>query len=528
MKPQFDPQSQMFNTSQRRRILAASISANLFANVSMSGLNVALPVIEKALDLSAVVMVWVASSLLLATAASIAPVARLADVWGRRQTTILGLTIIITASAACGLATGAAGLLSGRVLMGLGMAMVMAATMAMAAAVYPPDRRGMVFGYIVSAVYIGLAAGPGLCGLLVELLGWPSVFWLTSLSLILPLALLLSVGSKVPRSNNCNKPWLRCSDFSRQQSGKKPERLARTCHSYCCAGPKVDKAPAEAAGRHYDYLGAGLWMLSLSLIFIGLPNLLRPSGPVLVLGGLLVGLAFVRRQLAVDRPLMDVRLFADSRRFRWASLAAFTAYCSAMGAIFLMGLYLQYIKGFSPKEAGFFLMVQPLVQALLTPLTGRLSDSRDPGRIAAVGLAITTIAVLMIALGLSKDTSLVYILVALVVFGVGFAAFAAPNSNAVMSSVTTDKLGVASGVITATRLVGQISSLSFTALVFSLMIGVGRMGPELFPDFIRAARFCFLVFAPMCFLGAIVSLIGDQGRGGTRNHLIREPQVMES
>lgn len=105
MQPQFVPQSQLFSPSQRRRILAASISANLFANVSMSGLNVALPAIENALDLSAVVMVWVASSLLLAT-------------------------------------------------------------------------------------------GPGLCGILVELLGWPSVFWLTSLSLALPLALLLSVGAR--------------------------------------------------------------------------------------------------------------------------------------------------------------------------------------------------------------------------------------------------------------------------------------------------------------------------------------------
>lgn len=486
MNPQFDPQSQQFSPSQRRRILAASISANLFANVSMSGLNVALPAIEKALGLSTVVMVWVASSLLLATAASIAPAARLADVWGRRQTTILGLAIIIAASAACGLATGSVGLLTGRVLMGLGMAMVMAATMAMAAAVYPPDRRGMVFGYIVSAVYIGLAAGPGLCGILVELLGWPSVFWLTSLSLTLPLVLLLSVGSR----------------------------------------EKITTAPSF--DRHYDYLGAALWMLSLSLIFIGLTNLLTASGPGLLMGGFLVGLAFVRRQLAVDKPLMDVRLFANSRRFRWSSLAAFTAYCSAMGAIFLMGLYLQYIKGFSAKEAGFFLMAQPLVQALLTPLAGRWSDSRDPGRIAALGLAITTAAVLMIAFGLSKETSLVYILASLVVFGVGFAAFAAPNSNAVMSSVSVDKLGVASGIITATRLTGQISSLSFTALVFSFMIGAGQIGPELFPDFIRAARFCFMAFAPMCFLGAIASLIHDQGRGGVQGRLVSQPQAMES
>lgn len=143
-------------------------------------------------------------------------------------------------------------------------------------------------------------------------------------------------------------------------------------------------------------------------------------------------------------------------------------------------------------------------------------------------MGITTAAVLMIAFGLSTDTSLAYILASLAVFGVGFAAFAAPNSNAVMSSVSMDKLGVASGIITATRLTGQISSLSFTALVFSFMIGAGQMGPELFPDFIRAARFCFMVFAPMCFLGAIASLIRDRDQSGTQASLVHQPQTVES
>ena len=466
----FSQKFQSVSYSCRRRVLTAAISANLLANVSLSGLNVALPAMEKALNLSAVVMVWVSSSLLLATAASIAPAARLADLWGRRQCTILGLIIVIAASAACGLATGPAALLIGRGLMGLGLALVMAATMAMAAAVYPPDRRGMVFGYIVSAVYIGLAAGPGLCGVLVEFTGWPGVFWLTSLTLLLPLALLLSVG---PEADG-------------------------------------DAAGARSVGwSSFDYVGAGLWMAALSLIFIGLTNILSRQGLLLSLAGFLAGLLFARRQLWVARPLMDVRLFSESRRFRWSSLAAFAAYCSAMGAIFLMGLYLQYVKGFTPREAGFFLMVQPLVQALLTPVAGRLSDSRDPGRIAAAGLAITTMAVLMIALGLSADSGLAYILTSLIIFGIGFASFAAPNSNAVMSSVGASRLGVASGIITATRLSGQISSLSFTALVFGLIMGPGRIEAEMIPDFIRATRLCFMVFAPMCFLGAIASLVRD-------------------
>ncbi len=449
----------------RRRILWAAVSANLFANVSLSGLNVALPAMEKSLGLSAVTQVWVSSSLILATAAAIAPVARLADTWGRRKTTLLGLFIVITASIFCALAWNAPVLILGRALTGLGLAMVFASTMAMAASVYPAGQRGLVFGYIVSAVYVGLATGPGLCGALVEIFGWTSVFWLTALTMLPPFFLL--------------------------------------------SGLKYDWA--EAKGQSYDYFGALLWALALGLIFIGLTRLTRPEGLLMTaLGALLAG-GFVWRQLKSERPLMDMSLFFSNRRFAWASLAAFIAYLSAMGSIFLLNLYLQYVQGLSPREAGLFLMLQPTVQALLTPLAGRLSDNRDPGRLAAVGLGLTTVAVLMLSLGLGQNTSQAYLLTALVIFGVGFAVFAAPNSNAFMSSVPAGQLGVASGIITATRLIGQIFSLSFTSLVFSQMIGTGRISPELYPDFIRAAKFCFLVFAPACFLGALISLIRDKG-----------------
>ena len=451
-------------SSFRGRILWAAITANLFANVSLSGVNVALPAIQKSLGLSAVAQVWVSSSLLLATTAAIAPVARLADIWGRRKTAVSGLVLLIVFSAVCALAQNAAWLLSGRVMMGVGLAMIFASTMAMAASVYPPGSRGLVFGYIVSAVYVGLALGPGVCGLLVDLLGWPSLFWLTSAIMVLPFAILVSVRNE----------W------------------------------------AEARGEKYDYGGAALWIVALSLIFIGLTRLGEPSGRLMTGAGLILGFIFVAGQFKAAKPLTDLRLFVESRRFLWSSLAAFAAYLSAMGSIFLLSLYLQYVKGLSPKEAGFYLMLQPTVQALLTPLAGRLSDNFDPGRLSAAGLILTTAAVLMLSLGLDSETGLTYILVTLGIFGAGFAIFAAPNSNAVMSSVPPAKLGMASGIITATRLAGQIGSLSLTSLVFSLMIGPGQITAEVFPQFLRATKFCFMIFAPACFLGAVICLIKDR------------------
>ena len=192
------------------------------------------------------------------------------------------------------------------------------------------------------------------------------------------------------------------------------------------------------------------------------------------------------------------------------SLAAFIAYSSAMSAIFLLSLYFQYVRGLSAKEAGLLLMLQPVVQALITPLAGRFSDSKDPGMVAAIGLLITTGAFLLIGLHLSADVSLFEILSLLALFGLGFAVFAAPNSNAVMSAVSPEKLGVASGIITATRLSGQIFSLSFISLVFSVMIGSGHITPESAPNFLKAAKFSFMVFTPLCLAGAALSVFKDK------------------
>ena len=469
------------NSGPARKILWAAVSANLFANVSLSGVNVSLPAIQADLGLSAVTQVWVSSSLLLATAAAIAPVARLADIWGRRKTNLLGLAIFILTSIVCSLASDAVWLLSARAAMGLGLAMIFASSMAMAASIFPADKRGLVFGYIVSAVYVGLAMGPGVCGLLVDLLGWQSVFAISGLTMVIPLGLLL-------------------------------------------AAPLDEVRPDGVA---YDYSGALLWALALGLIFVGLTGLLTRNGRLMAMGGLLLLVLFILHQLKIEKPILDVRLFAANRRFSWASLAAFVAYSSAMASIFLLSLFLQYIKGLSAKEAGFYLMLQPTVQALLTPLAGRLSDRLDPGRLAAVGLGITTVAFLMISLGLSAETSLSYLMTALVVFGLGFAIFAAPNSNAVMSSVGRDQLGVASGIITATRLSGQIFSLSLTSLVFSVIIGQGGVGPQEYPLFIQAARFCFMVFTPLCLFGALASLVRDKARPTGRVAASMEPQLNE-
>jgi len=444
----------------RRLILATSILNSLLGNVGFTGLNVGLPDMERELGLSAVMLGWIPLSLFLPMAAIAAPGARLADLLGRRRTTLAALIAAISGFAICALADGAWTLLAGRAVSGLGLALTFTNLMAMVTSVHPPQKRGQVLGYTISAVYIGLSLGPAVCGYLVGWFGWRSIFWVSALG-FLPSLFLVSLVS-------------------------------------------LEQRPAR--GETFDGRGAALWVTAVLILFWGLSAITRPAGPPAAVLGFLLAYGYVRHSLKLAQPILDVRLFTRNRRFAFSSLAAFISYSASTGLGLLLSLYLQYNKGLSAAQAGLLLMTQPACQALLTPFAGRLSDRVDPGILASAGMAFLGTAIAALALFLTPATSTPVFIGLLVCLGLGFATFSAPNSNAIIGSAPPDKVGQASGTITATRLCGQTFSLALTTLIFSLVIGPGRITPDRYPDFMRAATVCFTVFAPLCLAGVAASL----------------------
>jgi MFS family permease len=254
-----------------------------------------------------------------------------------------------------------------------------------------------------------------------------------------------------------------------------------------------------------DRPGALLWILGVGVGFAGLAGIGNISGVFALAAGIVLMVFFYLRTMKSDNPVLDMRLFFDSRRFTFSSLAAYISYLSSFSLSFLMSLYLQYSKGLNPFEAGLFLVSQPVVQAFLTPIAGKLSDRVDAGKLASVGLFVIMVAILIFALTLGPDTSNVLLVGTMALTGAGFALFSAPNSNAIMSSVPPLRLGQASGVITVTRLCGQISSMALTTVVFSLVIGSEAITPEKYPAFISASKICFWIFAPLCLTGIFAS-----------------------
>ncbi|MDR1086334.1 MAG: MFS transporter [Deltaproteobacteria bacterium] len=443
----------------RRLIIWTAISANFLGNIGLIGINVAAPAISKEMAMSASEVGWLSLATLMTMAMFSAPVARLSDIVGRRPVTVYGLWIALIGSALGGLAWSPLALLVSRAVTGVGLVAFFTTVTTMVADAYPPQERGKVLGLVISSVYIGLSVGPIMAGFLVEYLGWPSLFWFTVIGLIPPLILIYLVKPDIPPTK----------------------------------------------GEKMDYKGTVLWAVAVALIFSGLASLGLNLSIVALSGGMILLAAFIVKSIHNPSPILDMSLFRDSRRFSFSSLAAYISYLSSFSVSFLLSLYLQYSKGLKPSEAGLILVSQPIIQAALTPLAGRLSDRFDAGRLASLGLAVILAATLVYANNLSAETGTLELILNMGLFGAGFALFSAPNTNAIMGAVPPRRLGQASGVITVTRLWGQISSIALTTMVFSLVIGPGDITPDLYPRFITAAKTCFWLFAPLALLGIIAS-----------------------
>jgi len=201
-----------------------------------------------------------------------------------------------------------------------------------------------------------------------------------------------------------------------------------------------------------------------------------------------------------------VKLFTGNRIFAFSSLAALINYSATYAVTFLLSLYLQYTNGFTPEIAGLVLITQPALQAVVSPIAGKLSDRIEPAVVASAGMALTA-AGLILLIFLTATTPLWYLLVSLIVIGAGFGIFSSPNMNAIMSSVEKRYYGVASGMVGTMRLLGQMLSMGIAMLVFAVIIGPVELTPAYYPQFMTSMQIGFILFAVFCVVGIFFSLI---------------------
>jgi MFS family permease len=268
---------------------------------------------------------------------------------------------------------------------------------------------------------------------------------------------------------------------------------------------KLKEERASASDEEFDLKGSFVFSVSVVAMMYGFSSLPAPHGFWLLGAGLLALVAFVFWEAKVPHPVLDVRLFRDNPAFAFSNLATLLNYCAVFAVGFLLSLYLHFVKGLSPQETGIVLVSQPVVMAIISPFAGRLSDRFEPRIVASVGMAFICLGLFILA-GIDASTSLRVIVTTLIVFGFGFALFASPNTNAVMSSVDKRFYGVASGTLGTMRLVGQMLSMGISMLFIAVYIGHVEITAGQSVALIKTVRMAFLVFGALCVGGVFASL----------------------
>ena len=447
------------NIDNRIPALLVATLASFFTPFMASAINIALPSIGLEFGADAILLSWIPTAYLLTSAVFAVPFGRIADIHGMKKIFICGITIFTLATFLCGAAPSVTLLIVFRILQGIGSAMIFVTGLAIITSVYPPKERGKAIGINVASVYVGLSMGPVLGGILTHYLGWRSIFYI-----IIPLGLLV---------------------------------IALTAW-------KVKGEWAECKGEKFDITGSIIYGMALIMLMYGFSILPEELGIILLILGIIGILAFALFELRVKNPVFEVRLFKNIT-FGFSSLAALINYSSTFAVVFLLSLYLQYIKGLDPQFAGIVLVAQPAVMAVTAPIAGRLSDRFSPGIIASIGMAVTAIS-LSCFIFLSNDTSLESIIIVLLVLGFGLGLFSSPNTNAIMGSVKKRFYGIASATVSTMRLIGQMLSMGIALLIFSIVIGNVQILPSSYPALLTSIKIVFTICAVLCFIGLFASL----------------------
>ncbi len=451
-------------------VLFIAVLAGFLTPFDGSAVNVALPTIGATFHMDAVALSWVANAYLLSSVLFLVPFGKIADIYGRKKIFLYGIAIFGAASLLMTTVTSAETLLAVRIVQGFGASMIYGTSVAILTSVFPPGERGRALGIYITAVYLGLTAGPFIGGILTDTLGWRSIFSVNVPIAVATIALVLI---------------------------------------------KLDGEWIECKGEKFDLAGSVLYGLALVAVMYGFSELPSATGMVLIIAGLAFAVAFILFEQRQQYPVLNLRLFSESRVFTFSSIAALINYSATFSVSFLLSLDLQYTKGFSPEYTGVILVAAPIVQAAVAPFAGRLSDRIEPGIIASVGMGISALGVFLLIF-LSETTPLWYIVISLAVLGFGFGLFSSPNTNAIMSAVEKTYYGVASGIVSTMRLLGQMLSMGIATMIFAIVIGRVEITPEYYPAFATSTHYAFILYTVLCVIGISASLIRrEDGRDGS-------------
>jgi EmrB/QacA subfamily drug resistance transporter len=391
--------------------------------------NVALPSIQRSLNATTAGLEWTLNAYTLSFAVLLVTGGRLGDIFGRRRMFLFGVVVFGASSFMCGLAQSETWLVAARATQGIGAAFMMPATLSILTNTFPPEELGRAIGTWAGVSAMALAVGPVIGGLLTEKVSWQSIFFINIPVAIAAVAVTL-VATRESRDENAPR--------------------------------KID-VPGILT------ISVGLTALVLALV----QSNSWGWGSARVVGLFVLAAvaltAFIAIEHRTDHPMVDFRFFR-SMTFRGSNVVAFIVSFSMMAMFFFIALYLQDILHYSPLQAGVRFLPATVVIMVVAPVSGRMADRIGPRPLMVAGLLTVAFALFWLT-GITTSTGYGYLSVAFVTMGLGMGLVMSPMSTAAMSSVDKMKAGVASGILSMTRMIGSSFGV---ALMGAVVASLGR------------------------------------------------------
>ncbi len=413
----------------------SAIGISFFTQVmSISMVFVALAAIADDFGVTLREVSWVVVAQALTISALMMPMGRLADIVGRRRVHLLGLLVYGGGAIATVLAPTFGALIAARVLMATGNSMGQSVGTAMVVSVFPPEERGKAIGAQTTAVAIGGASGPIVGGLVLQWLPWEALFVLT----LIPTGIALVWGYLILDDARMNQP-------------------------------RGERAP-------FDYGGALLSAAAIALLVLTINNPLRlgwTSPPMLasLAAVVLLFVAFTRRELRTEAPMLELRLF-DNAVFSMAVLARLGGFMSMTISRFLIPIYLISVRELEEAAAGGLIFLTSLGMGIAAQGSGRLSDRFGTRPFAIAGFGILLLVTLPMAF-FDGGTPIVIVALLLLGTGLGMGTWNVPNNSAIMGAVHPSRLGVVGALTNLTRNAGNVIGQAIAAGVVAAVMAAG-------------------------------------------------------
>ena len=434
---------------------------SFFTVFAVNAVTIVIPSIAAEFHMSNIVQNWVTIIFLLVVAVLSVPAGQISGKYGLKKVTIISVVLFIIISIANVLVTSQEQFLACRLILGISLSFINVTSMAMIVNAFPPEERGKALGINITGVYVGLSLSPVIGGILNYNMGWKSVVLFGVPFLFVILALLLT---------------------------------------------KIDEEWSSFENIPLDLKGSFAYGIGMVLFMYGFTILNTQLGVILTVLGVIILLIFAWIELKQENPVFDIRFFKN-HKFLSANFASLCAYLATYAVTTILNYHLQYIKGFDSQTAGMILLVAPLCHFVIDPLSGTLSDRFVPQILADIGMALGTLSLFLFSF-LDSATSIEFLFVAMILYGIGFGLFSPPNTNVIMGSVPPKDTSVASAAVATMRTVGQAMSMGILTLVFAFVMGDVPIIQQYYPLLIQSCQITCIICVVLCIASVFASFVG--------------------